>query len=264
MDERNAIGVIGGLGPYAGLDLVKKIFDETIASADQDHLPVTLISYPGRIPDRSTYIADQSQPDPVSPLAEILRRLSAAGCSFAGMPCNTAHAPVIFDALTDTIERENLGITLLNMIDSSAASVLRVNSTVKRVGVLATTSTIQNRLYEIALEASGLEAVLPAGDFQRDVVNPVIFDQEWGIKARSNPPTERARASLLDGIRHLRQRGAEAVILGCTELPLAVPENEFEGLPIIDSTRSLARGLIRATFPEKLRPSPTRLSPSPA
>ena len=263
MNERNAIGVIGGLGPYAGLDLVKKIFDETIATTDQEHLPVTLISYPGRIPDRSTYIADQQQPDPVAPLAEILRRLSAAGCSVAGMPCNTAHAPVIFDKLRQTILDEGLEIDLLNMIDASGASVRRVDPHVQRVGILATTSTLENRLYDAALEAIGLEAVIPAGDFQHDVINPVIFDVDWGIKAYSNPPTERARASLLDGIRHLRQRGAQAVILGCTELPLAVPERMIDGLPIIDSTRSLARALIRATQPEKLRPSPVTES-SPA
>ena len=68
------------------------------------------------------------------------------------------------------------------------------------------------------------------------------------------PPTERTRNQLLDGIRHLRERGADAVILGCTELPLAIPEPEFEGIPLIDSTDVLARALIRETYPEKLRP----------
>lgn len=255
MDERNAIGVVGGLGPYAGLDLVKKIFDETLASADQEHLPVTLISYPGHIPDRSTYIADPSAPNPVPPLTEVLRRLDGAGCSAAGMPCNTAHAPVLFDALAEAIEREGLQIQLLNMIEASAGSVRRRFPHVTRVGLLATSSTLQNRLYDRALDALGLEAIHPAPSFQEDRVQPVIFDPTWGIKAQSNPPTERARENLLEGIRHLRARGAEAVILGCTELPLAVPEPAYEGTPLIDSTRSLARALIRATYPDKLRPA---------
>jgi aspartate racemase len=263
MDERNAIGVIGGLGPYAGLDLVKKIFDETVAGTDQEHLSVTLISYPGHIPDRSTYIADQREPNPVPPLAEVLRRLRAAGCSFAGMPCNTAHAPVIFDQLTGTIESEGLGITLVNMIDASSGSVTRLDPSIRRVGILATTSTIRNRLYERSLEAIGLEAIAPEDHIQIDLINPVIFDGDWGIKAQSNPPTDRARNSLLEGIRHLTGRGAQAVILGCTELPLAVPEREVDGVPIIDSTRSLARALIRATHPDKLRPAPSN-QPAPA
>lgn len=253
MDERNAIGVIGGLGPYAGLDLVKKIFDHTSAATDQEHLPVALISYPGQIPDRSSYIADQTKPNPVPALADILRRLEDAGCVVAGMPCNTAHAPVIFDVLQETMAREGRRIRLLNMIEASAESVLRHAPATRRVGILATTSTLEQRLYDRALEALGLEIVRPTPDFQAAHIQPVIFDETWGIKAQSNPPTARARQHLLDGIRHLRARGAEAVILGCTELPLAVPEAAFEGLVLIDSTRSLARALIRATYPQRLR-----------
>ncbi len=254
MDERNAIGAVGGLGPYAGLDLVKKVFDETLATVDQDHLPVALISYPARVPDRSTYIADQTAPNPVTPLAEILRRLEDAGCVVAGMPCNTAHAPVIFDVLNETMEREGRPIRLLDMIQACAEDARRLGA--QRVGVLATNSSIQNRLHERGLKAVGLEAVRPDWAYQDTMINPVIFDEDWGIKAKSNPPTERAREHLLDGVRYLRDRGADAVILGCTELPLAVPELVFEGVPLIDSTRSLARALIQATHPEKLRPLP--------
>ncbi|MDX1531711.1 MAG: amino acid racemase [Rhodothermales bacterium] len=254
MDERSAIGVVGGLGPYAGLDLVKKVFDHTVASTDQDHLPVVLINFPGHIPDRSTYIADQAKPNPVPPLLEVLRRLEAAGCAVAGMPCNTAHAPVIFDALVDGLAREGRSISLLNMIDASAEATERRAPGARRVGVLGTNATVQQGLYDRALAERGLECVTPEWDFQDHVVNPVIFDTTWGLKAQSDPPTERARAQLLEGVRHLEARGAEVVILGCTELPLAVPEAEFEGVPLVDSTRSLARALIRETHPHALRP----------
>jgi aspartate racemase len=254
MDERNAIGVVGGLGPYAGLDLVKKIFDNTVASTDQEHLPVAMISYPGHVPDRSTYIADPSKPNPVPALAEVLRRLDAAGCSVAGMPCNTAHAPVIFDVLQETMEREGRAIRLLNMIEACAAMAPRRGAHIRRVGVLATNSSLQSRLHSDALEAVGLEGARPDWGFQNEVINPVIFDETWGLKAQSDPPTERARTHLIAGIRHLRERGADAVVLGCTELPLAIPEPEFEGVPLIDSTETLARALIRATHPDKLLP----------
>lgn len=254
MNERNAIGVVGGLGPYAGLDLVKKIFDNTVAATDQEHLPVVLISFPGHVPDRSTYIADRTQPNPVPALAEVLRRLHDAGCSVAGMPCNTAHAPVIFDVLRETMAAEGRGIDLLNMIDACAEMARRRDPAIRRVGVLATNSSLKSRLHSDALERVGLEGLQPDWDFQNEVINPVIFDEEWGIKAQSDPPTAKAREHLLRGIRHLRERGADAVVLGCTELPLAVPEPEFEGIPLIDSTDTLARALIRATHPHKLRP----------
>ncbi len=254
MNERNAIGIVGGLGPYAGLDLVKKVFDNTVASTDQEHLPVVLISYPGHFPDRSTYIADQSKPNPVPALTEVLRRLDDVGCSVAGMPCNTAHAPVIFDVLRDTMQREGRAIQLLNMIDACAAMARQRDPGIRRVGVLATNSSLQTRLHSDALERVGLEGLQPEWNFQNEVINPVIFDETWGLKAQSDPPTEEARERLLRGVRHLRARGADAVILGCTELPLAVPEPEFEGIPLIDSTDTLARALIGATHPHKLRP----------
>lgn len=254
MDECNAIGVVGGLGPYAGLDLVKKIFDNTVASTDQEHLPVVMISFPGHFPDRSSYIADQSNPNPVPALVEVLRRLDAAGCSVAGMPCNTAHAPVIFDVLRETMEREGRAIRLLNMIEECAVMAPRRGARIRRVGVLATTSSLKTRLHSRALERIGLEGVQPDPTFQEEVISPVIFSGAWGLKAQSDPPTDRARNNLLDGIRHLRERGADAVVLGCTELPLAIPEPEFEGIPLIDSTETLARALIRATYPERLLP----------
>lgn len=254
MDERNAIGVIGGLGPYAGLDLVKKIFDHTVAVTDQDHLPVVLISFPGSVPDRSSYLADQSQPNPVLPIAEILRRLDDAGCSVAGMPCNTAHNPLIFDRVTEMMEREGRQIRLLNMLDACAEACLERVPDAERIGILATNSSIENRIHAHALEKLGLEAVRPDWNFQDTIINPTIFDEEWGIKAHSDPTTEKAREHLLEGVRYLRDRGADAVILGCTELPLAVPEASHEGVPLIDSTAMLARALIQATYPAKLRP----------
>ncbi|MDX1419577.1 MAG: amino acid racemase [Rubricoccaceae bacterium] len=251
--ERSAIGVVGGLGPYAGLDLVRALFDETLARTDQEHLPVALLSYPGWIPDRSTWIADRSAPNPVPPLTEILRRLDAAGCTVAGIPCNTAHAPALYDRLVDALGAEGRGLQLLHIVDAIVASVRERVPGAHLVGVLATDSSVENRLHDVGLEAAGMDALIPEPAVQA-LVQASIFDPDWGLKAQSNPPTARAREVLLDAAAHLRSRGADAVILGCTELPLAVPEPEWEGIPLINSTRALARGLIRASHPHKLRP----------
>ncbi|MEM6785787.1 MAG: amino acid racemase [Bacteroidota bacterium] len=252
-DEQDAIGVLGGLGPYAGLDLVRALFDETEAHRDQDHLPVTLISYPARIPDRAAWIADQDATSPIPAMVEVLRRLDNAGCAIAGIPCNTAHAPVLFGHLTDALSIEGRSLQLLHIIDAIVAHVAEVASGAQRIGVLATSSSIQNRLHAVGLEAAGLDAIRPDPDVQETLVQPTIYDGTWGLKAQSRP-TARARQNLLDATDHLREKGAEAVILGCTELPLAIPELEVAGVPMINSTRALARALIRATHPAKLRP----------
>ena len=251
-DERRAIGVLGGLGPYAGLDLVRAVFDETDARRDQDHLPVALLSYPGRVPDRSTWIHDHAAPSPVPALLELLRRLDDAGAAVAGIPCNTAHAPALYDRLVDGLAADGRELALLHIVDAIVARVAEVAPDAERVGVLATDSSIANRLHEIGLEGAGRDAIVPNADVQARV-QASIFDPEWGLKAQSAPASSTAREALLGAIDHLVERGAQAVILGCTELPLAVPEATRDGVPLVNSTRALARALIRATHPERLR-----------
>ncbi|MEM1054332.1 MAG: amino acid racemase [Bacteroidota bacterium] len=254
LPSRDVIGVLGGLGPYAGLDLVRALFDETDAHRDQEHLPVVLVSVPGRVPDRSTWIADHSAPSPVPPMAWVLRQLDDTGCAVAGIPCNTAHAPALYDALQDALDADGRELRLVHIVDAIVERVREVAPEARTIGVLATTSSVQNRLHSVGLEAAGMQGLVPDEEHQR-LVQASIFDPEWGLKARSHPPTPRAREALLDATAHLVQRGAEAVILGCTELPLAVPEayDPVSGVPLISSTRALARALIRATHPAKLR-----------
>ena len=244
--------MLGGLGPYAGLDLVRVVFDETLAHVDQEHLPVVLVSVPGRIPDRSTWIADHAAPSPVPPMLAVLRQLDDAGCAVAGVPCNTAHAPALFEALRDGLRAEARTLHLVHIVDAIVETIEEEHAHVERVGVLATDSSIQNRLHEIGLEASGRHALVPDAAHQARI-QASIFDPTWGLKAHSSPPDPRAREALLAGIEHLVEQGAQAVILGCTELPLAVPERTHASVPLVNSTRALARSLVRATHPQKLR-----------
>ena len=98
MNERQCIGVVGGLGPYAGLDLVRKIFDRTRADHDQDHLPVMLYSFPGDIPVRPEFLLGLTRENPGEAIGDIMARMAEAGATIIGMPCNTAHSPRILDA----------------------------------------------------------------------------------------------------------------------------------------------------------------------
>ena len=100
------IGIVGGMGPYAGIDLVKKIFDLTNASSDQDHIPVAMISTPHLIEDRTKYLTGHSKNNPGIAIAEIVNKLVSQGASIIGMPCNTAHAPPIFDKIKKVITNE--------------------------------------------------------------------------------------------------------------------------------------------------------------
>lgn len=247
------IGILSGMGPYAGLDLAAKIHRLTAARIDQEHLPVALVSLPDRIPDRIAFLADRSRPSPVPALTDTAQRLEAAGATVVGIPCNTAHSPTIFEVLQENLRAAGSRLRLVHMIEETARHV-RETSAVRRIGVLSSVAVYRLDLYKTVLEEAGFEAVRPDENVQHEIVSPVIFDQRYGIKAQSDPVTKRARQDLLKAVAHLREKGAEAVILGCTEFPLALPEREALGLPLIDPTEVLARALIRETYPDKLKP----------
>jgi aspartate racemase len=257
------IGILSGMGPYAGLDLAQKIHTGTDARTDQEHLSVTLASYPGWIPDRSTYLFDRSKPSPVPALAQITRRLEAAGASLVGIPCNTAHCPPIFDALSERLAEAGSDVRLIHMIEETARHLGAAFPQVERVGVLSSLAVHQLTLYKDVLEANGFSVARPDDQTQREVVNEVIFNEDYGIKARSDPVAERARADLLRAAARLKDDGAEAIILGCTEFPLAVPEQRARGLPTVDPTRVLARALVREVAPERLAASSHPPKPAP-
>ena len=252
MKKDNVIGIIGGMGPHAGLDLARKIFDLTPARTDHDHLPVALLSFPARIVDRSTFLFRQSSVNPAQALAQIARQLEMVGAVVAGVPCNTAHAPRIYDALIQELDDTGQRIRLVHMIRETAHYLKENSPAIKRAGVLSTLAVYELGLYKTALEKAGIEAVLPDEAVVRNVVNPTIFDGAFGLKAQSDPVSETARNHLLNAVEHLRKKGAEAVILGCTELPLALPESTLNALPLIDPTQVLARKLIETTYPDVL------------
>jgi aspartate racemase len=246
------IGIIAGAGPFAGLDLLNKITAQTVAQTDQEHLPVISISRPAAIPDRTAFLLGEISHNPAGPIMEQLRQLEIMGATIAGIPCNTAHAPPIREAVETGLAAFGSQLRFLNMIDEVGAMLRRHYPAVEKVGVLSTIGTAYARVYPLALEPQGFKVISAGEQLLKEKIQPAIYDKTYGIKACGRATT-RAREDILFGITTLEAQGAQAVILGCTELPLAVSEREIDGLPIIDSTLALARALIRAVDPQKLR-----------
>ena len=245
---------MAGVGPFAGLDLLGKLLAETAVSQDQSHLPIYSLSQPGDIVDRTDYLLGRVAENPGDALARQLQKLAAMGAQVAGIPCNTAHAPPIFDLIRAELAATNCPIHLLHMIEEVGRFVAEVYPTLQRLGVLSTTGTYQAGIYPQTLAA--WQTIVPDEAMQVELVHPAIYHPLHGVKA-TGAPTERARRDLLTAVATLRARGAQAIILGCTEMPLAIPEGQVDGLPTIDPTRILARALIREANPAKLRPLAT-------
>lgn len=247
------IGIVGGIGPYAGLDLNRKIFDQTSATRDQEHLGVLMLSWPRQIPDRSAFLLGQSAEDPAAGIVRCLRVLEAAGATVAGIACNTAHSPRIFDAVIAGLHDAGSGIEVVNMVREVAVFLRSYYPDVEHVGVLGTDGTIHANAYAEVLSEEGIATSYPDPDIQHGLVHPAIYDPGYGIKAHSDPVTEKARAHVHEAARHMiEDKGGDALILGCTELPLVVRGRRLYGKPVIDPTLILARALIARMAPDKL------------
>jgi len=253
MNNKKIIGIVGGVGPYAGLDLVRKIFDQTIANIDQEHLSVALLSIPEEIEDRTLFLLGQTGVNPAYAISKVIRKLEEIGASVIGIPCNTAHSPRIFDVIIEELKKSNSCVKLINMINEVAEFIRGNYPLIRNIGLLCTTGAYKIRLYVNILEQMGINLILP-DEVLKKTVHDAIYNPVFGIKAQSNPVTDTAKKKLLEAIRFLQNRGAEAIILGCTEISLAVTDKKIGKTVIIDPTLILARALIREVNPDKLKP----------
>lgn len=220
------IGIIGGMGPLATVDLFAKIVKRTKALTDQEHIPI-LIDNNTRVPDRTAAILEGGA-DPVPELVRSALRLEAMGADALLMACNTAHY------FADEI-RKFARIPLLHLIEEAAKEAKARG--LQCVGLLATEGTCRTGIYDRAFEAQGVRLLKPPAALEAHVMD-IIYK---GVKAG-------AAMYPLDGIREtldeLKGRGAQSFVLGCTELPLAFELYGIEA-PTIDPTEVLARSAIR-------------------
>lgn len=236
------IGIVGGMGSYAGLDLLRKIYDLSGAKSDEEHLSVTLISDPQITGDRTEFLSGKSSDNPSGGIIQIIERLASQQANLIGIPCNTAHADPILNEVLNNLPK---GVTLVHLIDSVRDYVLDAFPGVKKVGILATTGTIESNIYRDAFSQRQIEVLYPDKKEQQNYLMSAIYDHEYGIKSVSGPVTSRARIEILHCADNLIDNGAEVLILGCSEIPLAITEDNYRNCPLIDATSVLAKKLIK-------------------
>lgn len=247
------IGIVGGAGPYAGLDLVRKILEETIAEKDQDHLDMIGLFKPGDLIDRTEYLVNPNLSNPGLTIARQALELERMGAQVVAIPCNTAHAPAIFDVVLEELRQKCSGLIFVNMIQETVNYLKQHYPYVNQVGVLSTIGTRNSGVYARYIDRAGLKNLLLSQELQ-ECVHQAVYDTHYGIKS-TGYSTNRAQHDLLSGAHALAENGAEVILLGCTEIPLAVNENRIGSAYILDPTRVLARALIRKAAPDKLKPN---------
>lgn len=222
------IGVLGGLGPWATLDLFEKILRLTPATRDQDHLRIIIDNNP-KIPDRSPAILGGGE-DPTPALVTTAKNLEASGADFLVIPCNTAHA--FYDDIAQAV-----AIPVLHIMAEVAAAAREEVPDLRRVGVVATRATMASGLYHRAFERTGVAVLGPDASGQ-EVVNRAIY----GVKAGHTGPE--VTRQLVNVARTLVASGAQALVLGCTELPFVLKAGDVP-VPLLDSNLILAKAAVR-------------------
>ena len=228
--EEKVVGVIGGMGPEASVLFYQRLTAATAAGSDQEHLHVVIDSN-SKVPDRTESIREGSS----ATLDEIVvsaRRLQVMGAHVLAMPCNSAH--YWYRQISIRID-----IPLIHMIEEVFKSIME--SGPDRVGLLATSGTVSSGVYS---NASGdVELILPDEEEQAKVHSAI-----YSIKGAAGQEMLDIRADLLEVVEALRGRGAEGIILGCTEIPIVIGQDDVRGVPVFDSTQILVEATLREAF----------------
>ncbi len=228
-DQKIILGIFGGMGPEATADLYHHIVRLTPAETDQEHIPTLIYSLP-QVPDRMASIRNEDHAI-VPYLVEGVTRLENAGASFIAIPCNTVH--YFYDYMQDAVS-----IPIIHMIQETVREVKQHFPDLKTVGLLATTGTLETRLYEEELVKNGYRVVIPDDSVETEMVMKAVF----GIKAGSDKQT--SEDLLAEAGNHVIQKGAELIVLGCTEIPLAFNPARVD-VPVVNATQVLAERSIQ-------------------
>ena len=226
---RGVVGIIGGMGPVATADFYLKLVQATPAASDQEHLQVLIWSDP-TIPDRTDALLTHGA-DPTPALIAGAQLLQRSGAAMLAIPCNTAHAFL-------TAVQASVDIPIIHMIEETAMQVQHLKPGVQRVGLLSTTGTQKAGLYQAWLDKKGIEVLSPGGSTQEHLVMGSIR----AIKAGT--PGSAVRADFVAAAQELIDAGAQAIIGGCTEVPVGLCGDDLS-VPFIDPAKVLAESVVR-------------------
>ena len=221
------VGVLGGMGPLATIDFLGKMIAATPAGSDQDHVPVVVSSIP-QVPDRTRAFRGEG-PSPLAAMISSALRLKAAGAGLAVIACNTAH--LWFDEIEDAV-----GLPMIHLVDAAIQDAVALAGPGGKVGLLGTDATLASGLYvnrSAAATRSRVHWLLPTAREMLEFVAP-------GIEAVKSGDLDGGRQLLIAAAQSLKARGATAVILGCTEIPVVLDDRDSP-VPVVDATAALAR-----------------------
>ncbi len=219
------LGVLGGVGPLATIYFAELVIRLTDAETDQQHVSMIILNH-AAIHDRTNYILDPSEPNPLPQMIEDAKTLQKAGADYIVIPCNTAH--FFYDEIQKAVDTH-----IINIIEETVLHIKNTVPDAKKIGILATKGTLVSGAYQTMLQKHGLDYAVPDNE-DTEILMEIIYDQ---VKAGKSVDIE----SFWRVINNLKRRGCDCVVLGCTELSIIYRDYSIADETIVDSLVTLAR-----------------------
>ncbi len=222
------LGVIGGLGPETGCKFLLSVnnkFRELTNSQPDIVLENLAVSKKAE----KNIITGRFGREHFSLLSSAVKRLNQSKADFITIPCNTVH--VFINKLRKLSEKP-----ILSIIEESSAECKRLGFS--KVGLLGSTKTIKAKLHFNELKKSGIKAISPEKNVQEEISKIII-------RIIHNKADKKDELFLLRTIDHLKKKGAESVVLACTDLPLLISLKSKSSLPIINTLDVLVKASVK-------------------
>ena len=222
------IGILGGMSPESTVtyyEYITRTYTERFGDYGYPEILIYSVSFQPYVDwpeaDRWDLVA--------AGLSEAARRLEATGAEVILIATNTMH--LVFDEV-----QASVSVPMLSLLDAVGEAIRERSMTT--VGLLGTQFTMEKAFYQDALDRWGISVIVPEAE-DRHYVNAVIYDELVAGQIR-----DESRTGYLRVIERLAERGAQGVVLGCTEIPLLVSEADA-GLPLFDTTAIHAEAALR-------------------
>ena len=226
------VGIIGGMGPEATVDLMARVIRATPALDDVDHIRMVVDNNP-KVPSRIKALIEGDGPSPVPVLQEMARKLAAWGVDFLVMPCNTAH-------YYHQDVQQAVSVPLLDMIGLAVEKVVSRQPHVQSVGLMASTAVLNLKLYEKAFTRQGVKLIAPVPPVQAELMAAIR-------KIKTSRYGKEVTAALQTAADHLVKTGAEVLLVACTELSI-VTDGIQAPTPVLDAAQILAEAVVRTAI----------------
>lgn len=222
------VGVLGGMGPAATIDFMSRVLRNTPAEDDEDHIRM-FIDHNPKVPSRIKALIDKTGESPAPVLQNMARKLESIGADFLAMPCNTSH-----HFLNDI--RDVIKIPILDMIDLTVQTVISNTENIHNVGILASTAVLNVNIYSRAFQKKGVDVIEPQDDQQQKIMDVIMA-------VKRNDVGGKLILTLSDVINELIDKGAEAIVIGCTEISAVIGQINL-ATPLYDASEILARKVV--------------------